>query len=72
MALAEWVLADLPDWPRERIEAWINGAPNQRVDLPEPIQVVIFYTTVIVQPEDGAVHFADDIYGHDAQLDRVM
>jgi murein L,D-transpeptidase YcbB/YkuD len=43
-----------------------------RVDLPEPIQVVIFYTTAAVMPEDGAVFFADDIYSLDAPLDRAL
>jgi L,D-transpeptidase YcbB len=70
--LAEWVLADLGTWPRHHIQAAMAGTPNRRVDLPEPIQVVLFYTTVIVQPEDGAVHFADDIYKHDARLHTVM
>jgi murein L,D-transpeptidase YcbB/YkuD len=70
--LAEWVMSDLPDWPRDAILEALQGRSNRRVDLPEPIQVVIFYTTVIVQPEDGAVHFADDIYGHDASLDKAM
>jgi murein L,D-transpeptidase YcbB/YkuD len=49
----------------------MNGANNRRVDLAEPIQVVIFYTTVAVLP-DGTVHFAPDVYGHDARLDRVL
>jgi murein L,D-transpeptidase YcbB/YkuD len=72
MALAEWALADLPGWSRERIRAAANGAPNQRVDLPEPIQVVLFYTTVLVEPEDGSVLFADDIYGHDRALNMAL
>jgi murein L,D-transpeptidase YcbB/YkuD len=72
VGLAEWVLSDLPDWPRDAILEARQGPSNRRVDLPEPIQVVIFYTTVIVQPEDGAVHFADDIYGHDTSLDKAM
>lgn len=71
-ALAEWVLADLPGWSRDDVVGAMQGTPNRRIDLPEPIQVVIFYTTVIVQPEDGSVHFADDIYGHDARLDTAM
>jgi hypothetical protein len=25
-----------------------------------------------VMPEDGTIHFADDIYGHDAKLDRAL
>jgi murein L,D-transpeptidase YcbB/YkuD len=69
--LAEWVLKDDPAWTRPRIVDAMNGAPNARVDLATPIQVVIFYTTAVVLP-GGAVHFAADLYGHDAPLDRVL
>lgn len=72
VGLAEWVMSDLPGWPRDAILEAVQGPSNRRIDLPEPIQVVIFYTTAIVQPEDGAVHFADDIYGHDTSLDKAM
>ncbi len=71
-ALAAWVLSDLPGWSRETALAAMQRDVNRRIDLADPIQVVIFYTTVIVQPEDGSVHFSDDIYGHDARLDRVF
>jgi murein L,D-transpeptidase YcbB/YkuD len=33
--------------------------------------VLIVYATVIVGV-DGAVHFYDDIYGHDAALEKVL
>jgi murein L,D-transpeptidase YcbB/YkuD len=72
VALAEWVLRSEPAWTRERITAAMNGAPNVRVDLTAPVQVVIFYTTAIVQPEDGAVHFAEDLYRQDPPLDRAL
>jgi murein L,D-transpeptidase YcbB/YkuD len=49
----------------------MHGENNRRVDLDEAIQVVIFYTTVAVMP-DGAVHFAQDLYGHDARLDKAL
>ena len=50
----------------------MHGAPNRRIDLPAPIQVVIFYTTAVVQPEDGRVHFAEDIYKQDGRLDQAL
>lgn len=71
-ALAAWVLSDLPGWSRETALAAMQRDVNRRIDLADPVQVVIFYTTVIVQPEDGSVHFSDDIYGHDARLERVF
>jgi murein L,D-transpeptidase YcbB/YkuD len=72
VALAEWVLRSEPAWTRERITVAMNGAPNVRVDLTAPVQVVIFYTTAVVQPEDGAVHFAEDLYRQDPPLDRAL
>lgn len=71
-ALAAWVLKDLPDWPPERIGAAMQATAPQQVDLPSPIDVVLFYLTAAVLPEDGALHFADDIYGHDARLAAAL
>ena len=72
VALAEWVLKDRPEWTRDRILTAMHGTESIRVDLPRPIRVVLFYVTAVVMPEDGAVHFADDIYGHDTQLARAL
>jgi murein L,D-transpeptidase YcbB/YkuD len=71
-ALAEWVLRDDPAWSRDRLVQAMEGPSNRRVDLPQPIQVIIFYTTAVVQPEDGLVHYADDVYGHDRRLDKAL
>jgi murein L,D-transpeptidase YcbB/YkuD len=73
IGLAEWVLSEMPGWTRERIEAAMHTGPNsQRLDLVDPVQVVIFYTTVVVTPNTDEVHFADDLYGQDALLDRAL
>ena len=69
--LALWVLRDNPGWDAERIQAALNGATSQQVNLVHPIPVLILYATVIVL-EDGLVHFYDDIYGHDAALEKVL
>ena len=69
--LAAWVLRDNPGWNPERIRAAMNGAQPQQVNLANPIPVLILYATVIVL-EDGIVHFYDDIYGHDAALEKVL
>jgi murein L,D-transpeptidase YcbB/YkuD len=69
--LAAWVLRDNPGWKPDRIRAAMNGSAPQQVNLAHPIPVLIVYATVIVL-EDGLVHFYDDIYGHDAVLDRVL
>jgi murein L,D-transpeptidase YcbB/YkuD len=69
--LAGWVLRDNPGWTPERIRAAMNGSTTQQVNLAHPIPVLIVYATVIVL-EDGVVHFYDDIYGHDASLEKVL
>ena len=69
--LAVWVLRDNPGWDMDRVRAAMNGSPNQQVNLAHPIPVLIVYGTVIVT-EDGLVHFYDDIYGHDAALEKVL
>jgi murein L,D-transpeptidase YcbB/YkuD len=71
-ALAAWALADVPGWTAERIAAAMAGDVSTRVDLPEPIDVVLYYITAAVLPDDGQLHFADDIYGHDATLARAL
>ena len=69
--LAAWVLRDNPGWNADRIHAAMNGNAPQQVNLAQPIPVLIVYATVIVL-EDGLVHFYDDIYGHDAALEKVL
>ena len=69
--LAAWVLRDNPGWNPDRIRAAMNGNEPQQVNLAHPIPVLILYATVIVL-EDGLVHFYDDIYGHDADLEKVL
>jgi murein L,D-transpeptidase YcbB/YkuD len=70
--LAEWVLKDEPGWTRERIVNAMSGKLTTSVMLSRPIQVILFYITAVVMPEDGTVRFAPDIYGHDAALERAL
>jgi murein L,D-transpeptidase YcbB/YkuD len=69
--LAVWVLRNNPGWNMDRVRAAMNGTTTQQVNLARPIPVLIVYATVIVT-EDGVVHFYDDIYGHDAALEKVL
>lgn len=69
--LAVWVLRDNPGWNMDRVRAAMNGDTTLQVNLAHPIPVLIVYGTVIVT-EDGTVHFYDDIYGHDATLQKVL
>ena len=72
VALAEWALRDEEGWDRDRIVAAMNGTRTRQVNLRRPIQVILFYITAVVMPEDGTVHFAEDVYAHDAKLDRAL
>jgi L,D-transpeptidase YcbB len=69
--LAVWVLRDIPGWDMAHVRAAMNSGSNQQINLTHPIPVLIVYATVIVT-EDGLVHFYDDIYGHDATLEKVL
>jgi murein L,D-transpeptidase YcbB/YkuD len=72
VGLARWVLSDQPRWTRERIEEAMAGSRPLRVDLSRPIPVILFYMTAMVMPADDSLHFASDIYGHDAALARAL
>ena len=68
---AEWVLRDQPEWTRERIDAAMAGERPTRVNLKQPLTVVLFYDTVHVNSE-GVLFFMEDIYGHDRALDAAL
>jgi murein L,D-transpeptidase YcbB/YkuD len=68
---AEWVLRDQPEWTRERIDEAMNGEKPTRVNLKQPLTVVLFYDTVHINSE-GVLFFMDDIYGHDRELDAAL
>lgn len=70
--MAEWALAGQGEWTRDRIVAAMNGNQSRRVNLERPIQVILFYMTAVVMPEDGTIRFAEDIYRHDARLDEAL
>lgn len=69
--LAAWVLRDNPDWNPQRVRAAMNGDQTEEVTLTHPIPVLIVYGTAIVL-EDQMVHFFEDIYGLDAELERTL
>jgi L,D-transpeptidase YcbB len=69
--LALWVLRDNPEWNEERIRAAMAGDQTVRVEVANPIPVLIVYGTAVVM-EDGEVRFFSDIYGLDAELQRSL
>ena len=75
-ALAVWVLnrgnAAPGDWELDKVkDAMDSGPDNHTVSLKNNIPIVIFYLTANVG-DDGQVHFFDDLYGYDKQLDDVL
>jgi L,D-transpeptidase YcbB len=71
VALAAFVLRDQPEWTQERIQQAMQWPTPRRVDLRDPLPVYILYSTVVVK-ESGEVFFFDDIYGHDATLQKLL
>jgi murein L,D-transpeptidase YcbB/YkuD len=75
--LAAWLLEGQDDkdgqpWTLEKVEEAMDSGPdNHQVNLKTPVPIVIFYMTAEVE-EDGHVHFFDDIYGYDADLEKVL
>jgi murein L,D-transpeptidase YcbB/YkuD len=69
--LAQWVLRDSPEWTPERIDAAMHGERPTQVNLKNKLTVFLFYDTAYVDSK-GVVYFADDYYGHDAQLEKAL
>lgn len=67
-ALASWVLG----WSPADVRGALQGTDNRRVDLANPVQVVIFYTTAAVDPTTGVPRFATDVYRQDGVLDKAL
>jgi L,D-transpeptidase YcbB len=75
--LAAWLLdgqkdKDGQDWDIDKVRDALNNQPdNHQVNLKTPIPIVIFYVTAEVE-DDGDVRFFDDIYGYDAEMQKVL
>ena len=63
--------AEESGWPRDRIDAAMQGTETISVKLKHPIPVATMYVTAVVL-ENGEVHFFDDIYGEDAALEKEI
>lgn len=71
VALAAWLLQDQPEWTADHIRAATLGDKTLRVDLKQPVPVLIVYGTAVTM-EDGEVHFFRDIYDQDAALEQAL
>lgn len=62
--MANYLFQGEPEWTAEKIDSAMNSGKEKYVKLKKPVPVLITYYTAWVD-ENGALHFADDIYGHD-------
>jgi murein L,D-transpeptidase YcbB/YkuD len=69
--LAEFVLADSGRWDPTKVAAAMRGGPTRRVDLAEPVPVVLFYATA-ASDRQGRALFARDIYQQDPRLIQAL
>ncbi|MDF2191179.1 L,D-transpeptidase family protein [Paraflavitalea sp. CAU 1676] len=69
--LAEFLLMNQPEWPRERIDSAMNSGKEKFVKVKDPVPVLIYYYTAWV---DGnkQLQFREDIYGYDERLAKKM
>ncbi|MEO6490337.1 MAG: L,D-transpeptidase family protein [Ferruginibacter sp.] len=69
--MANYLLQDRAEWSPEKIDSAMNGDKEQYVKLKKPVPVLITYYTAWVD-DNGLLHFADDIYGHDKKAIEKM
>lgn len=69
--MAEYLLKDNTEWTPDKIYTAMNQDKEQYVKLKKPVPVLISYYTAWVD-ENGLLNFRDDIYHHDADLQRKM
>ena len=65
--LAVYLLRDQPEWTEDRIQQAMSQGTEKWVTLKQDIPVYVSYFTAWVD-EGGALHFRDDIYGHDRRM----
>jgi murein L,D-transpeptidase YcbB/YkuD len=69
--LGEWVLKDDPGWSKTKLLTEIKKGKRQVVNLPKPIPVYVIYLTAWFDTR-GHIHFRDDIYDYDKNLEKVL
>jgi len=71
-ALAVHVLRGTPgDWTLEKVEETMNDGKTLRVNLAQPVNVLILYGTALAT-EAGPTLFFNDIYGYDRRLEAEL
>ncbi|NSX03199.1 L,D-transpeptidase family protein [Cupriavidus gilardii] len=71
VALARFVLKDMPEWTEERIRQAMGAGKASTVSLANPLPVTLAYGTAVARA-DGRVYFLADIYGQDKVLGQAL
>ncbi len=71
LVLAEFALKNQGNWNTDAIKKAMHSATTRRVDLQQPIPVLLFYTTSFVDQHNNLAFYAD-IYGHDTVLTEAL
>lgn len=71
VALARFVLRDMPEWTEARIEEAMTKGESATLRLKEPLPVLIAYTTALAD-DKGKVYFFADIYQRDQPLEQAL
>jgi murein L,D-transpeptidase YcbB/YkuD len=71
MALADFLLTDMPEWPPERRKQVLEKGDTRFVTLRTPVPVYLLYRTVWVDVQ-GVMQFREDIYGRDALVIQAI
>jgi L,D-transpeptidase YcbB len=69
--LAQYVLADQPQWTTERIREAMHSGQEKTVKLAAPLPVYLGYWTARVSA-DGILQFRDDLYGVDSRQTTLL
>ncbi len=70
-ALAQFLLRNRPEWSLEKIQAAIADKKTKKIRLFDPVPIIIFYTTTLVN-NDGQPIFLPDIYEKDQKLNDEL
>lgn len=71
VALAKFVLRDMPEWTEARIEEAMTKGESATLRLKEPLPVLIAYATALADVK-GKVYFFADIYQLDPPLEKAL
>ena len=69
--LAEYLLRSKSEWSSDKIAEAMNSGTETYVSLKNPVPVIITYYTAWVD-DNGLLNFRDDIYKHDAVMQKKM